>query len=40
MKQAQQEFASGILSNKNVQKAASTAITEGAKATVQNYNSY
>ena len=37
--QAQREFASGVLSNKNVQNAAATVITESAKATVQNYNS-
>ncbi len=36
--QAQKEFASNVLSNKNVQSAATTVITESARATVQNYN--
>lgn len=36
---AQREFASNVLSNKNVQNAAATVITESAKATVQNYSS-
>lgn len=34
---AQNEFASSVLSNKTVQNAAATAITETAKASVQNY---
>jgi hypothetical protein len=36
--QAQREFASNVLANKNVQNAATTVITESARAAAQNYN--
>jgi hypothetical protein len=33
---AQAEFASGVMSNKNVQNAAATVITEGARSAMNN----